>query len=783
MRGRARGRELLGPLLLVVTVGVSLVVSNDGTGRSEPGPKAIDKVVIVGVPELGIADLEADVMPGLDRMAARGAIAMTYVRTLAEAPDVEGAYATLGAGLRTRGTDLDVSAFDAGAPFGPTTAAGALAAQRGEPVRGRIVLPGFPALTDDLIPDAPEQLGALADALRAAGHPTAVVGNAGSGTVVAGAGQPSPATLAIVGSDGGIDAGSVDASLVQPDPDGSGGPEVARSRPVAYAEAVDRALRVADVVVVDAGDTARDAAARRAEQDAPEPVVTTTEPEPVPDEVEPDADLPRREALGRADRVLAAVRSRLGPRTLLIVVGVTPAGSSWALTPMVITGSGVPAGYLDSGSTHRPALVTLTDVAPTVLDALDVDVPDQMIGSALRYRPGSHTWDEARRLDDLLERRKAGVDLMAATFGTVQAVLYALALVLLVRGGIPRRLGPSLTFGALTCAAWPLATFLLRLAPSAYGFGAGTLALSWLIALAVATAAVAVGRLRRHPLDPALVVCGATVATLVADLVTGAHLQVASFFGYTPNTAPRFIGIGNGAFAVLAASTVVVMVALVARAAPDRRSEAWRLAAWIALTVVIVDGSPWIGADVGGILTMVPILSITLWALRGGRVRSRTLVVGAAITAGALALAVGIEALRDPANRTHIGRFFLNSGDDGVAGGTFRRKWDANTRFLRQAPWLWAVPFLTAGAAYAAARSERVERYLPKGSAERIGAIAILAVGMLGWVVNDSGLVVLGLAALYLGPFVILLEQATAPPGDPVAASDQPPPATRTPVP
>jgi hypothetical protein len=200
--------------------------------------------------------------------------------------------------------------------------------------------------------------------------------------------------------------------------------------------------------------------------------------------------------------------------------------------------------------------------------------------------------------------------------------------------------------------------------------------------------------------------------------------------------------------------------------------------------VVIVDGAPWIGADVGGILTMVPILSITLWALRGGRVRSRTLAVGAAITAAALALAVGIEALRDPANRTHIGRFFLNSGDEGVAGGTFRRKWDANTRFLRQAPWLWAVPFLTAGAAYAAARAERVERYLPKGSAERIGAIAILAVGMLGWVVNDSGLVVLGLAALYLGPFVILLEQAAAPAGDASAATaDQPPPATRTPVP
>jgi hypothetical protein len=775
-------RDLAGPVVLVVALGVSLIWSRDATGRTEPGPSTIDKVVVVGVPELGIDDLEADVMPTLDRLATRGAIAMTYVRTAAEAPDVAGAFATLGSGVRTRGTDLDVSAFPADAPFGGGTVAQAMEAERGAPVRGRIVLPSVGALAEDLLPDQPDHLGGLGDALRAAGHRTAVVANAGSGTEVAAAGQAAPAALAVVGGDGGIDAGSVDASLVTPDPDGPGGPEVARSRPAAYAAAVRRALRTADVVVVDPGDTTRDAARRRSQESAPEPQATTTTTQPADrpaPEVDPvaEAEAARLAALGRADRVLAAIDRGLGRRTLLIVVGVTPAQGSWALTPMVIGGGGAPGGYLDSGSTHRPALVTLTDVAPTVLDALGVDVPSQMIGSPLRYRPGDHSWDDARRLDDLLERRKAGVDLMAATFGTVQAVLYGVALILLVRGAVPRRLGPALCFGALTCAAWPLATFLLRLAPSWYGFGAGTLALSWLIALAVAAVAA---RFRAHPLDPALVVCGATVATLVADLVTGAHLQVASFFGYTPNTAPRFIGIGNGAFAVLAASTVVVMVAIVARAGPDRREQAWRLAAWLALTVVIVDGAPWIGADVGGILTMVPVLSITLWALRGGRVQARTVAIGLGITALVLGVAVGVEALRDPSSRTHIGRFFLNSGQDGVAGGTFRRKWDANTRFLRRAPYLWAVPFLTVGAAWLAARSERVARYLPRGSAERVGAVSILAIGMVGWVVNDSGLVVLGLAALYLGPFVLLLERAAGAPPD--VATD-PRTQTRTPVP
>src|SRR5699024_8777688 len=87
----------------------------------------------------------------------------------------------------------------------------------------------------------------------------------------------------------------------------------------------------------------------------------TTEPD---DEPDPD-ETARRDALRRTDTVLDRVHAELRPGTLLFVIGLNQ--SDWALTPLVAWGPGIPHGYLDSGSTHRPALVTLPDIAPTVL--------------------------------------------------------------------------------------------------------------------------------------------------------------------------------------------------------------------------------------------------------------------------------------------------------------------------------------------------------------------------------------------------------------------------------
>lgn len=743
-------------LIILAVMGGSLALSRYTRIRTDDGPDRARRVVLFAVPGLALDDLDADVLPNLDRMAESGAIAVANIRTQSDEPNLVGAYATLGAGNRTEGTTADVVAFPADAPWGTSTIREVMERRVDTEIDGDVLLPLLDPVLDAVGPDGGSGPGALGDALAEAGKTTAVVSNASAAPNPA-PGRSAPAALGVSTSDGVVGTGSVDDDLLTVATDADGTERVVADID-AYVAAVVRAQESADLVIVDSGDTTRAQIEADAGTDTEEigegpPLSTTTVVPTETDESILDADELRLQALQRTDRLLGALRSELRPGTLLLVVGVTPPGSSWALTPVVAVGPGVPKGYLESTSTHRPALVTLTDVAPTVLDRLGVDVPSAMIGQPMRYRSSDASWSEARRLDDLLESRASADRVMTITFIGLQIALYGSAcLFLLRRRNVPTQLRAPMETVALACGAWPAATFLLRIGTSLYSMGMGTYALSWVLAFAVALAA---RRLRGHPLDPVIAVSGLTVATIVADLATGAHLQVGSFFGYTPHTAPRFVGLGNSGFAILAGSTVALVAGLMARSRD--RASTWWLGAGIVLLVVVADGAPWMGADVGGILALVPVLGLMLWALRGNKIRWTTLALAAVAGLAFLGLAVGFEALRDPADRTHVGRFFLGAGEGSNLTDTLRRKWNANTDTLRSSLLPWLIPVLAGVGIYTGRRSSTVRRVLPQGSPERIGVVATLAVGIAGWLVNDSGIMIAALACVQLGPYLLLL--------------------------
>src|SRR6185503_8466866 len=106
--------------------------------------------------------------------------------------------------------------------------------------------------------------------------------------------------------------------------------------------------------------------------------------------------------------------------TLLLVVGVRPRTTAWELTPTVAYGAGVVRGSLYSPSTKREGLVTLTDIAPTILDALDVPAPQGLIGNAFRYRAEAFDQRGSQRLNDLAASRERVYKPMALTFVVLQ---------------------------------------------------------------------------------------------------------------------------------------------------------------------------------------------------------------------------------------------------------------------------------------------------------------------------------------------------------------------------
>jgi hypothetical protein len=88
---------------------------------------------------------------------------------------------------------------------------------------------------------------------------------------------------------------------------------------------------------------------------------------------------------------------------------------------------------------------------------------------------------------------------------------------------------------------------------------------------------------------------------------------------------------------------------------------------------------------------------------------------------------------------------------------TVARKLATNLRVLQTTVWSWLVPIIAAFLLYLLIWERRMGRLLPRGSPLRIGVIAALGAGLLGFAVNDSGVVITALVYLYLGPYLTLL--------------------------
>src|SRR5439155_7727646 len=122
-------------------------------------------------------------------------------------------------------------------------------------------------------------------------------------------------------------------------------------------------------------------------------------------------------------------------------------------------------------SAERLGLVTLTDVATTVLDSLGVAVPDGMIGHPLRYHPGTVDLARLASLDRAGVTRDSIYFPIALGFVLLHAAVYLVAALLLSRRDQGRS-EPFLRYGVLLIAALPIAAFLVKGLPVS-GLGAG----------------------------------------------------------------------------------------------------------------------------------------------------------------------------------------------------------------------------------------------------------------------------------------------------------------------
>lgn len=713
----------------VLATVVALLLAASWAPAAGAQEQPVDRVLVLSLPTVTWGDLEEADLPALAGLLERSAVGDLSTRSVVRSTSAGDGYTTVGAGTRARGRGiLDGLSFEQGEDFGGIPADVAYQQRVGVVPPGPIfslTQPSIVERNESLRYDA--EVGALATALDAAGVGRAVVANADStareGEDSGPGGYGRTAALALMGPTGGLPAGAVGPELLESDPMA---PYGRRLDVDAAAEAFTEVWQDRSVVLVEASDLVR--------ADAFRSLATSDQ-----------RRVHRDAALAATDELVGRLLGEVDPeRDAVVVVGPYHTRGRVHLTVAGVSAPGFEDGVLRSASTRRAGFVTLVDVAPTILDLLDVDRPDSMEGRPFERVGSDHTGDE--RMSWLAEEDEAAlfrdrlVGPASALFVILNLLLWPIAVLEPVRSR--PNLRQVVEVAALGMLGFLPFTYLAGLLPF-HRWGEGPYwAFVLLGGLGLGAGALVVGR--RRAVDPLLLALGAVLGLLVVDVVLGATLQLNTVFGYSPTVAGRFAGLGNLAFAQLAGSALL-LAGVVAGRIPGRRGVL--LAVGLLVVALVADGSPFWGSDVGGALTLIPAAGLTASLILGWRPRLRNALLWG-LSAVAVVVVFGLLDLARPADdRTHLGRLFERVADDGWSAfeTVVVRKLQANLSVLTSSVWTLMVPLALAVAAYLLWVAPGRLRRLRDEPALRTALPGLGVAGLLGFALNDSGIAVPGM--------------------------------------
>jgi hypothetical protein len=729
--------------VLAVAIVAAVVLTLAATGATATTPSR-GRVLVLSLPDTEWADFDHASTPHFDELFAQAAIGAMATNGVDRPTTLPSGYVTMGAGARAVGEgSTGNQGFGVDERFGRDRAGVVFTTRTGTDAGDGLV---YMPIADTIDSNDAELYGAqpalLGDELANAGVSRAVIANGDGTDPSTPETRSSPwrraAVAGLMTSAGKVPRGRVDAGLLR---QGADAPFGVRLDPGRVERAFVDAWQPGAVVLVEGSDLVRADIQSRFVSDE-------------------QAVAMRARALEDTDRIVGRLLDHVGPGDMVLVMGPTPPAERDALSVAAVRAPGFAPGLLRSTTTQHDGFVNLTDVAPTILRYFGLERPDDMEGRRIETGAAGGTVAEHRQF--LVDANEDGLfrdRLVGPAMSVVLAVTIAFALAAIVvdRGNRVKRRGVDglLVFVALWLFGFLDATYLAG--PFHFGRHGGAAAY-WTFAIAVGAAIAALCMLatRRRPVVAVLAGLGTVVALHLVDLVTGAHLEWNTVFGYSPTIGIRFVGEGNLTFAQLAAGAVL-FAGLLAWHVPTRRGVGVGVAL-LAVTVVVM-GAPFWGNDFGGAISVAPGFALLAWLLLGHELRWRTVgvLVGVFVAAG---VAVGgIDLLRPSDQRTHVGKFFEKVGTDfSSATLVLRRKASENVSVFGHSLLLGCILSLAVLVVYLWwVRPRSLRMLFARVGTAGITAISLAVVAVLGFALNDSGITIPGMMTAIAEAAVVIL--------------------------
>ena len=592
-------------LLVLLLVGAGVFAAPHGVldapASAATDPPPIRRVFVFSMPGVTWSELDTVDLPNLEGFLAGSALAsLAPAHVVAHRPGAADAYVTFGAGHAVWGCPASTAISSTPRRWSATSppAKCSSAAPDSDPKSGIVSL-GFPSLRrENAALPYDIELGAVADQLAQHDVDRAVIANADGVDGPGSDDRHREAALALVDGTGVVENGQVGNVLLTPDPAAPFGVKLDTNRVV---DAFDKAWDKGDkrgVVLVEASDLAR--LRRYMRFTTAEQFVSL-----------------RTTALRDADAMFGRLLAQVDPdRDAVMVVG--PSEGRRKLTVTALRTPGSSPGYIRTASSQHDGVAIAVDVGPTLLDLFGIDFTDKMEGRPYEIVPSN----SVSRLAPNSSSRKRGIGAARRATGPDDRDPRRAHRDRRPRHGARRRGGrervapppPRARVGravlagdAAEHAARPVDTGwhrgLRRLPPgrgrNSRGHRDGRVVPAPSVRSDDRHARVHARRDPRRRHDRS-------------------HMHYNAVFGYSPTANSRLYGISNYSFGVVVTSTILLATFIIVFA---RTRFAFALAMALMGFVLVVEGLPAWGSDVGGVLAGVPTFLLFMLLVRNRRIR------------------------------------------------------------------------------------------------------------------------------------------------------------------
>lgn len=565
--------------------------------------------------------------------------------------------------------------------------------------------------------------GALGAELHKAGIKTAVIGNSDLPGDL-----HREAVAAAMDDKGQVDFGSVDSpALVKSD---SKAPYGMRTDTDLLLSLLGKELSRSGFIMVDFGDTNRaDSYAQFCTDD--------------------QAIVIRHQAALRLDRFISQVKTKLDSKNDLLIL-LSPNARSFSdieqerLAPVIFNGPGFGSGMLASASTRRAGVVTLSDIAPSVLQYFNLTPPADMMGRPVRHE--AHKDAVAALLKMNTDAAYQAQRQVAMRGGSVVQSIVVVLVMLCIIIGVSYPLKKTAAWVALVPVAVPSAMLCL---PLIYSGGlVGAIILLTILTLCILGLSALIFR---SPVKAFVAMCAALVAGMAVDLMLGAPISSGSIAGYSLVEGARYYGIGNEMMGTVLGATLIGLGIALSGSKLNAKIKG-ALVVVIFAIVFFVIGAPNMGANTGGALAAAPAMLVALLARRGWKPSVRGLALVILITVLLVGGLIALDAMHGAGSQSHMGRV-VDTAKDSSGSGFFQivqRKVTLNFMLLATSPWSRLLGLSLAGSIvlYWLGMRRFGTNFLGKEQAAAALGCCFGVAG--GFAFNDSGVLAAATCAVFL---------------------------------